>query len=98
MTERVLRSACWECSVKCGSLISKRNGRVVKVKGNLEHTHSEGAFCVKGVNAPLAALDHLERPLYPLRRVKPEETENTAPVATGRENYSRRCFPISPWP
>ncbi len=96
MTEGVLRSACWECSVKYGSLISVRDGRVVKIRGNSEHTHSEGAFCVKGVIAPLAALDHPDRPLYPLRRVKPEETKNTAPVAAGRENYSRRRFPISP--
>ena len=96
MTERVLRSACWECLVKCGSLISVRDGRVVKIRGNSEHTHSEGAFCVKGVNAPYAALDHPDHPLYPLQRVKPIETENTAPVAAGRENYSRRRFPISP--
>ena len=68
MTEQVLRSTCWECSVKCGSLISVRDGRVVKIWGNPEHPHSEGAFCVKGVNAPHAALDHPNRPLYPLRR------------------------------
>ena len=95
MTERVLRSTCGVCSVKCGSLISVRDGRVVKTWGNSKHTHSEGAFWVKGVKAPLAALDHPDRPLYSLRRVKPEETENTAPVAAGRENYSRLRFPIA---
>ncbi len=95
MTERVLRSSCWVGSVKCGSFVSVRDGRVVKIWGNSKHTHSEGAFCVKGVNALFAALDHPDRPLYSLRRVKPEETENTAPVVAGRENYSRLRFPIS---
>ena len=68
MAEQVLRSTCWECSVKCGSLISVRDGRVVKIGGNSEHPHSEGAFCVKGMNAPIAALEHPDRPLHPLRR------------------------------
>ena len=54
--------------MKCGSLISVRDGRVVKIGGNSEHPHSEGAFCVKGMNAPIAALEHPDRPLHPLRR------------------------------
>src|SRR5262245_2220210 len=61
-------STCWECSVKCGSLVHVRHGHVVKITGNAEHPHSEGAFCVKGINAPIAALEHPDRPLYPLRR------------------------------
>jgi anaerobic selenocysteine-containing dehydrogenase len=46
-----------------------RDGRVVKITGNPAHPHSRGAFCVKGINAPLTALDHPDRPLRPLRRV-----------------------------
>ena len=95
MTDQVFHSTCRECHIIFWSLISGRDGRVVKIWGNPEHTHFEGAFCVEGVNAPLAALDHPDRPLYPLRRVKPEETKNTAPVAAGRENYSCLRFPIS---
>lgn len=68
MAEKVIPSTCWECSVKCGSLVYVRDGRVVRITGNPEHPHSEGAFCVKGMNAPLAALEHPDRPLHPLRR------------------------------
>ncbi|MBI2160930.1 MAG: molybdopterin-dependent oxidoreductase [candidate division NC10 bacterium] len=68
MSERVIASTCWECSTKCGSLITVHDGRVVKITGNPAHPHSAGAFCVKGMNAPLAALDHPDRPLHPLRR------------------------------
>jgi len=68
MADLVVPSTCWECSVKCGSLVHVRDGRVAKITGNPDHPHSEGAFCVKGMNAPLAALEHPDRPLYPLRR------------------------------
>lgn len=64
----VVASTCWECSVKCGSLVHLEDGRVVKITGNPAHPHSEGAFCVKGMNAPLAAREHPDRPLHPLRR------------------------------
>ncbi|MFQ5899698.1 MAG: molybdopterin-dependent oxidoreductase [Candidatus Methylomirabilia bacterium] len=68
MTDAIVRSTCWECSVKCGSLVHVRDGRVVKITSNPHHPHSEGAFCVKGMNAPIAALERPDRPLYPLRR------------------------------
>ncbi len=68
VAERVVASTCWECSTKCGSLITVRDGRVVRITGNPEHPHSRGAFCVKGLHASLAALEHPDRPLSPLRR------------------------------
>lgn len=68
MPDQVIASTCWECSTKCGALITLRDGRIVKIAGNPRHPHSEGAFCVKGIHAPVAALEHPDRPLHPLRR------------------------------
>ena len=69
MTDRVVPSTCWECSTMCGSLVTLRDGQVVKIGGNPEHPSSEGAFCVKGMHAPAAARQHPDRPVHPLRRV-----------------------------
>lgn len=67
-TGRVLPSTCEECSTRCGSLIHLSDGEVVRISGNPAHPHSQGAFCVKGMNAPLASRVHPDRPIYPKRR------------------------------
>ncbi|HYC46478.1 MAG TPA: molybdopterin-dependent oxidoreductase [Burkholderiales bacterium] len=69
MTVKVVPSTCKECSVRCGSLIYVEDGRVARITGNPDHPGSRGAFCVKGMNAPIAAREHPDRPLYPRRRV-----------------------------
>lgn len=69
MATKVIPSTCKECSVRCGSLIYVEDDRVVRITGNPDHPGSKGAFCVKGVNAPVTAREHPDRPLYPQRRV-----------------------------
>lgn len=68
MANRVVASTCRECFVGCGSLIHLEDDKVIKITGNPAHPHSRGAFCAKGMNAPIASLNHPLRPLYPLRR------------------------------
>lgn len=68
MTTVVVPSTCKECSVRCGSLVYVDGDKVVRITGNASHPASKGAFCVKGMNAPIAAREHAERPLYPMRR------------------------------
>jgi len=68
MAAVAIPSTCKECSVRCGSLVYVDEGKVVKITGNPSHPASKGAFCVKGMNAPIAARDHADRPLYPMRR------------------------------
>lgn len=65
---RTVASTCRECSTFCGSLIQLQDDKVIKISGNPDHPHSRGAFCVKGIQAPIAAREHPDRPLYPLRR------------------------------
>ncbi|MBI2315458.1 MAG: molybdopterin-dependent oxidoreductase [Betaproteobacteria bacterium] len=69
MVTRVIASTCKECSVRCGSLIHVDGDKVVKITGNPAHPGSQGAFCVKGVKAPIVAREHPDRPLHPVRRV-----------------------------
>lgn len=68
MTAEVIRTTCRECSVRCGARVYVDNGRVVRITANPDHPGSRGAFCVKGANAPVAARDHPDRPLHPMRR------------------------------
>jgi anaerobic selenocysteine-containing dehydrogenase len=68
MATQVIASTCKECSVRCGSLVYVEDGKVVKITGNPRHPASKGAFCVKGMNAPIVAREHADRPLYPMRR------------------------------
>lgn len=68
MATQVIPSTCKECSVRCGSLIYLDDGRVVRITGNPDHPGSQGAFCIKGTNAPITAREHPDRPLHPMRR------------------------------
>ncbi len=78
---RTIASTCKECSVRCGSLIHLDGDEIVKIAGNPAHPGSRGAFCIKGAQAPLAALHHPERPLQPRRRVGPRGSGQWADVS-----------------
>ena len=47
----VVPSTCWECGAICGSLLTVRDGKVLKIAPNPAHPSSRGAFCVKGIRA-----------------------------------------------
>ena len=68
MASRIMASTCRECYLGCGSLIHLQDGEVTKIAGNPNNPHSRGAFCIKGMNAPIASLEHRDRILHPLRR------------------------------
>ena len=61
-------STCWECSTHCGGLFTSENGRVTKIKPNVNHTASKGAFCVKGMRGLPELTYHPDRILSPMRR------------------------------
>ena len=64
-------STCWECSTRCGSLVTLTDGRVSRVGPNIDHPGSKGAFCVKGIRA-LPELTYSEnRVRHPMRRTGP---------------------------
>ncbi len=62
-------STCWECSTRCGSLISLKEGRVTAIGPNQNHPGSKGAFCVKGVRGLKELTYGPDRVLHPRRRI-----------------------------
>ena len=67
-TKAMVPSTCWECSTRCGSLLTVESGRVTKILPNPDHPASRGAFCVKGLRGLPELTYHSDRLLKPLRR------------------------------
>ena len=65
---QVFPTTCWECSTRCGSLVTVTNGRVTKIGPNPDHPGSKGAFCVKGIRGLPELTEHDDRLIHPLRR------------------------------
>ena len=58
-------STCRECPAGCGILAKNREGRIIKLEGNLAHPVNRGALCMRG-QAALQGLydpDRLDTPL-----------------------------------
>ncbi len=64
----IFPSTCWECSTRCGSLVTVKNRRVTKVGPNVDHPGSKGAFCVKGIRALPELTYSPNRIARPMRR------------------------------
>ena len=58
-------STCRECPAGCGILAKNREGRVIKVEGNLLHPINRGRLCMRGQAALQGAYnpDRIKRPL-----------------------------------
>ena len=65
----IYASTCWECSTRCGSLVTLESGHVVNVGPNPDHPGSKGAFCVKGIRALPELTYSKTRIKSPMRRV-----------------------------
>lgn len=58
-------STCGECPAGCGVVVKTREGRPVKVEGNVQHPVSQGGLCSLG-QSTLQGLYHPERRTRPL--------------------------------
>lgn len=65
---RIVRTACRNCTGRCGVLAHVSGDRVVKLEGDPKHYFSQGKMCAKGLSQ-LQALYNPNRIKYPLRRV-----------------------------
>ncbi len=65
--EKVYRSACRMCHGGCGVLVTVRNGRVVRIKGDPDSPLNRGRLCVKGLSS-IEHLYHPDRLQYPMKR------------------------------
>ncbi|HEX6469329.1 MAG TPA: molybdopterin oxidoreductase family protein [Streptosporangiaceae bacterium] len=71
-TERDVLGACpLDCPDTCGWVVTVRDGRAVRLRGNPAHPFTRGALCVK-VNRWLEHAAEPDRIVHPLRRVGPK--------------------------
>lgn len=69
MTEQTVRTVCNLCGrCGCGMVVTVKDGKAVKVEGDVDHPESRGVLCPKG-KAALEQLYSPDRLLYPLKRV-----------------------------
>lgn len=71
MKDGTFKSTCWECSVNCGSIVTVKNGEVVKIGPDPAHPYSKGNFCIKGIRGATGLRDHPDRLLFPMKRSGP---------------------------
>jgi len=65
--ERIVRSACRGCHGGCGVLVTVKEGRVVRIKGDPDSPVNRGWLCVKGKRYA-SITHHPDRLTVPLRR------------------------------
>ncbi len=76
----VVRGACpHDCPDTCALLTTVENGVAVRVHGNPEHRHTDGALCTK-VSRYTERTYHPERILTPLRRSGPKGSGRFTPI------------------
>ena len=68
--EQLIKTTCpRDCYDGCGIVVHKRNGDILKVKGNRDHPSTQGPLCAKcAVSYNGVWLDENARLLYPLKR------------------------------
>jgi len=80
-TSLTVRGACpHDCPDTCALLTTVENGVAVRVHGNPEHRHTDGALCTK-VSRYTERTYHPERILRPLKRVGPKGSGQFEPVS-----------------
>ena len=75
-----IRGACpHDCPDTCSLVTTVENGVALRVQGNPEHRHTDGALCTK-VSRYTERTYHPERLLQPLKRVGPKGSGRFEPI------------------
>jgi len=82
-TQEILRTTCpRDCYDSCGVTVVKRNGKIVHVRGDVNHPVNRGKLCTKcSIAYNREWLDPNVRLTRPLRRVGPKGEGRFAPVS-----------------
>ena len=79
-TSQTVRGACpHDCPDTCALLTTVENGVAIRVQGNPDHRHTDGALCTK-VSRYTERTYHPDRILQPLKRVGPKGSGQFEPV------------------
>jgi anaerobic selenocysteine-containing dehydrogenase len=79
-TTTVLGACPHDCPDTCALVTTVQDGIAIKVQGNPEHRHTDGALCTK-VSRYTERSYHPDRVLQPLKRVGPKGQGQFAPVS-----------------
>ena len=71
LTTTVLGACPHDCPDTCSFVTTVQDGIAIKVQGNPQHPHTDGALCTK-VSRYAERTHHPERILHPLRRIGPK--------------------------
>lgn len=63
-----ISTMCEMCVWRCGVRAKVKNGRIVKLEGNPDHSHSKGKLCARGQSGLMTTYDR-DRVLHPMVRV-----------------------------
>ena len=76
-----VRGACpHDCPDTCALITTVENGVAIRVQGNPDHRHTDGALCTK-VSRYTERTYHPERILHPLKRTGPKGSGQFTPVS-----------------
>jgi anaerobic selenocysteine-containing dehydrogenase len=76
VTTQLIKGACpHDCPDTCSFITEVADGVALKVRGNPDHPHTDGALCAK-VSKYTERTYHPERILYPMKRVGPKGAKN----------------------
>ena len=71
---QLIPTVCGMCDVQCGAIAYVKDGKLLKMEGNYNHTHSLGRICGRG-SAAVKLLYDPDRLKWPLKRVAPGKFE-----------------------
>lgn len=66
--EKIVKTSCAMCHGCCSVLVHVKDGKAIKIEGNLEGPLNRGTLCAKGL-ASLKLLYHPDRLKYPMKRM-----------------------------
>ncbi|MFC1957508.1 molybdopterin-dependent oxidoreductase [Chloroflexota bacterium] len=78
--ERIVRTSCQGCHPECGVLVYVENGKITKIKGDLNHPSSRGFICIKG-RVQDKFTNHPDRIKQPLKRVGERGSGKWQPIS-----------------
>ena len=92
-----VRGACpHDCPDTCGLITTVEDGVAIRVQGNPDHPHTDGALCTK-VSRYTERTYHADRILTPLKRIGPKGSGQFEPIGWDEalDTIAARLQPIA---
>lgn len=67
LASTIVKTICDGCMCQCGALVHVKDGKAIKIEGDLDHPASRGFMCPKGLSY-LQTVYHTDRIIFPMKR------------------------------